>query len=469
MKIKTIIVGALMAAILVSVAGICSGYVGPTKRYDGTTITVALHSGHFEIPWRARAARIKELFGITLEVVGIPVEDLYDKEMLELATRTGAYDLIQFNPAWYGDFVDYLTPIDDYIDEWNPGWEDIHPGFGEWQNTYGGTRYTITLDGDIIMMYYRKDLFENAQEKAAFRAKYGHELRPPQTWEELTEVAEFFTRDTDGDGTIDFWGYADQAKRGRSFYWYLLRYITNSSPNPNLFDPETMNPLINSAEAIEAMENYKECVGLAPPGVLGWEWDELFNAFMKGKLAVSIHWPDEGKRVVELEQVVPGAKVGFALPPGTVKDGELYQRSMAFGGFVCGIPKDSKNPEAAYMVMWYMLGPEVSLSLVLDPGTGQDLFRRSHFESGVTKAFIPGEYLKTYDEAIGAMFPELRIPGGFEYYDTLDFYVQEALTGKLTSKAALDAAAKKWNDITKRMGREGQLEKYRAAMGLPPL
>jgi multiple sugar transport system substrate-binding protein len=319
------------------------------------------------------------------------------------------------------------------------------------------------------MMYYREELFEDPKEKADFKAKHGYELVPPETWDQLVDIAEFFTRDTDGDGKVDFWGYADQAKRGRSFYWYLLRYITYSSPDPFLFDAKTMEPLINTAEAVVALENYKKCIDLAPPGVLGWEWDELFNAFMKGKLAVSIHWPDEGKRSGELAKASPGAKMGFALPPGVIKDGKLYQRSMAFGGFVMGIPIDSKNPEAAYMVMWYMLGPEVSLALVLDPGTGQDLFRRSHFESGVTRAQIPEAYLTTYDAAITAMFPELRIPGGFEYLDLLDFHVQEALTGKVTPKAALDAAAEKWEEITNRLGRETQLEKYRAAMGLPPL
>ncbi|GAI09933.1 unnamed protein product [marine sediment metagenome] len=113
-----------------------------------------------------------------------------------------------------------------------------------------------------------------------------------------------------------------------------------------------------------------------------------------------------------------------------------------------------------------MLGPETSLELVLDPGTGQDLFRTSHFESGVTKVICPEDYLKTYNEAITALFPELRIPGGFEYYDALDLGVQEAITGKKTPKQALDEVAKKWDEITNRLGREEQLVKYRAAMGL---
>jgi multiple sugar transport system substrate-binding protein len=465
MRGKWIIACSLFAVCLLLLTGISYG-AEPMKRYEGATVTVVLHSGHFEIPWRARADRIKEMFGINLEVVGITVGDLFDKEMLELSIGTGAYDLLMFNPAWMGEFVDYLMPLDEYMDKWDPAWEDIHPAFQKWQNMYGGKRYSMTMDGDILMLYYRRDLFDDAKEKAAFKEKYGYDLRPPETWDQVIDIAEFFRRDTDGDGNVDFWGYADQGKRGRSFYWYLLRYLPYSSPDPHFFDTSTMKPLINSPEAVKALENYVKAVKLGPLGVLGWEWDELYNAFMQGKLAMSIHWPDEGKRHIELENAVPGALMGYALPPGARKDGKLHQHSSTGGGWILGMAKGSKNPEAAYMVMWYMLGPEVSLSLVLDPGTGQDLFRTSHFTSGVTKVIAPEDYLKVYNDCIGVLYPELRIPGTFEYYDTLDLYVQKALTGEVDAKAALDEVAKRWEKVTDRLGREKQLEKYRAAMGL---
>ena len=84
----------------------------------------------------------------------------------------------------------------------------------------------------------------------------------------------------------------------------------------------------------------------------------------------------------------------------------------------------------------------------------------------MTALVAPKDYLKTYNEVIGLNFPELRIPGGFEYYDTLDIAVQRALAGQVTPKEALDEAAKKWQEITERFGRDKQKAKYRAAMGL---
>jgi len=352
------------------------------------------------------------------------------------------------------------------MDKWDPGWEDVHEGYRKWACTFGGKRYAIPVTGDIVVTNYRKDIFEDPKEKSAFKAKYGYELAPPKTWDQVLDMAEFFRRDTDGDGKIDFWGYADQSRRGRSFYWYLIRYAAYSSPDPHLFDPKTMKPLINSPEAIKALENYVECTKLAPPGVLSWEWDELYNAFMKGELAFNVHWFDEGRRSWELERTIPGAKMGWALPPGVIKDGKLYQRSSTFGGWILGLCKDSKNPEAAYMVLWYMLGPEHSLEFVLDPGTGAGLFRTSHFESGLSKYVCTEDYLKTLNDAIAILYPELRIPGGFEYYDSLDVAVQAAIARTKTSKEALDEVAKQWDEITDRLGRERQAARYREAMGM---
>ena len=122
---------------------------------------------------------------------------------------SGAFDLVQFNPGWMGDYVDFLEPLDPYMDRWDPAWEDIHEGFRVWENTYQGTRYSLTMDGDILFTYYNSDVYGNADEQAAFKEKYGYDLAPPATWDQVVDIQEFFRRDTDGDGEIDSWGYSD--------------------------------------------------------------------------------------------------------------------------------------------------------------------------------------------------------------------------------------------------------------------
>ena len=148
-----------------------------------------------------------------------------------------------------GDYVDFLEPLDPYMERWDPAWEDIHEGFRVWENTYQGTRYSLTMDGDILFTYYNADVYGNPDEQAAFKEKYGYDLAPPATWDQVVDIQEFFRRDTDGDGEIDSWGYSDPIiKRGRGFYSFLLRYINYAGPNPQYMDPETMVPLINNEQ-----------------------------------------------------------------------------------------------------------------------------------------------------------------------------------------------------------------------------
>ncbi|RLE31237.1 hypothetical protein DRJ27_02125 [Candidatus Acetothermia bacterium] len=462
----------LLGLLLVGMGGLAAD-----KPFEGVTITVAVHSGHHATPWYMEAKNIKDLLGITLNVVEISPEEMYSRELLELSARTGAFDIVQYNSAWIGDFEPYLVPLDDFIiktgDDFAFG--DYLPGFRDFHNMWGGKIYSVTLDGDTFLLYYRKDLFENPEERAAFKAKYGYELPdPPKTWDQVVDLAEFFTRKK-GEKlagsvlTKDFYGYADQAKRGRVYYWYLFRYIPFSAPNPHYFDPETMEPLINSPAAVAALENMKKLLEYSPPGVLGWEWDELFNAAMKdGRVAMWIHWPDEGRRFSELAPLPvenpPTPKLGIAPTPGVVKDGTYYQYTLVDSAWVASICADSKNKDAAWAVLNYMFGAgAVSLKWVMSPESGWDPNRYSHVNSPLWRAKVPGidKFLDTEVQAMQNGFPCLKIPGAFEYMDKLDLYISKYLAGEIkTAKEALDKVAEEWKKITKRFGVESQKEFY---------
>jgi multiple sugar transport system substrate-binding protein len=47
------------------------------------------------------------------------------------------------------------------------------------------------------MYFYRKDLFADAKNQADFKAKYGYDLAPPATWDQLADIDEFFYRPPD--------------------------------------------------------------------------------------------------------------------------------------------------------------------------------------------------------------------------------------------------------------------------------
>jgi multiple sugar transport system substrate-binding protein len=440
---------------------------------SGQTITAVVHSAHHATPWYNESETIKEKYGVDLNVIEVTPDEIYSRVMLELTQQTGAYDIIQYNSAWIGDFEPYILPLDDYVAKDNDaiGFADLLPAFNNAQNLWGGKKVSVTLDGDTFLFYYRKDLFQHEGEKEAFQAKYGYELPdPPTTWQQVVDLAQFFTRKKGeklaGQTLIkDFYGYSDQAKRGRVYYWYLFRFVPFNAPSPHYFDPDTMEPNINSEGAVAALENMKELLQYSPPGVLGWEWDELYNAAMKdGTVGMWLHWTDEGRGFNQLPPLPvenpPAPELGIATNPGVEVGGEVYQYTIVDSAWVASICKDSKNPDAAYNVLKHMFGPgPVNLGYIMDPVIGWDPSRYSHFNSEEWRQKVPGieHYLELELKALEQGYPMIKIPGAFEYNDVLDLNVSKFLAGDFaTAKEALDAVAKRWDELTQKFGVEKQ-------------
>lgn len=443
------------------------------KPFDGVTVTVVAHGGHHAIPWHDEAENIEAEYGIKLNVIEVTADEIYSREILELTQQTGAFDIVQYNSAWIGDYEPYLLPLDDYVAKDNDaiGFSDILPAFNKAQNLWGGKKYSVTLDGDTFLFYYRKDLFQHEGERAAFKAKYGYDLPdPPQTWKQVEDIAQFFTRKR-GEKlagqtlTKDFYGYADQAKRGRVYYWYTFRYVPFSAPNPHYFDPATMKPLINSPAAVEALEAMKRILKSSPPGVLSWEWDELFSAAMKdGTVCMWIHWTDEGRGFNEMAPLPvgnpPEPVMGIAPSPGVEKGGKVHQFTIVDPAWVASVVKDSKNPDAAYAVLKHMFAPGPrNLKYIMDSFIGWDPSRYSHFNSTEWRKEIPGieNYLELELKALENGFPMIKIPGAYEYNDVLDLNVSKYLAGEIpTAKATLDAVAAHWDELNKKFGLDKQ-------------
>ena len=91
---------------------------------------------------------------------------------------------------------------------------------------FDGKTYAIPLDGDSILLYYRKDAFENEEYKARFKEQYGYELEVPKTWTEYMDAAEFFNGwDWDGDGEVDYGTIEAMAPKDVNPYIFLTHAV----------------------------------------------------------------------------------------------------------------------------------------------------------------------------------------------------------------------------------------------------
>src|SRR5690606_7855406 len=125
------------------------------------------------------------------------------------------------------------------------------------------------------ILYYRTDLFSDAQNQADFESKYGYALVPPTTWEQYRDVAEFFTRDTDGDGNIDLYG--TDVKGAVETEW--LATVSQAGEEHMVLDAETGDVTIDSPEHLEALDFYTSLLPYAPAGSAQLDWAGAQNLF----------------------------------------------------------------------------------------------------------------------------------------------------------------------------------------------
>jgi multiple sugar transport system substrate-binding protein len=323
---------------------------------EKVTITWATIAG-FYTDWAAEVAKdFENETGHTVQIIDIDFPQLYEKQVLEMVGGTGAYDIITYDVGWKAEFAHngYLAPLDDYIAASDPKdieFDDIAPALIElttrWQGkVFGLPYYTFTMG-----MMYRCDLFENPDEMAAFQEKYGYPLDIPQTYEQMADIAEFFTRkrgETLAGQVLsqDFYGIGLMAGRFPQIQ-DEINSIAWTWGGGAFKDDGSVN-LESLTQAAEFYVN--ELLPYAPTGALTSAYDEVMGQMRQGIIAqTAAFYLDQWPNGVKTEAEVPGAEVCTAASPGA---------HTWVGAFGLGLSVDSKHPQQAWEFLRFITGPE---------------------------------------------------------------------------------------------------------------
>lgn len=150
-----------------------------------------------------------------------------------------------------------------------------------------------TLDGKLVMLpraqfdvsalYYQKSLYQDEAKKKAYKEKYGEELAPPDTFDEMARQAEFFANPPDFYGT-QFAG-KEEAINGR-FYEMLV------ADGGEYLDKDG-KPAFNSEAGVQALDWFVNLykAKAVPAGTTNYLWDDLGQGFASGTVALNLDWP----------------------------------------------------------------------------------------------------------------------------------------------------------------------------------
>jgi len=438
--------------------------------------------------------------GAKLNLVQLTHQDLFPTFMSDLTTRAGKYDAAYAGAWWLGELVagDHILPYDKYLkDSRFPKWkiEDVLPAPRSLLS-YAGKKYMVANDHDGQIMYYRRDLLEDSQHRAAFRQKYGYALDVPKTWAQFRQVAEYFNgRDLNGDGVPDH-GLSMHLKVGAQGMFHFMSFsapfvIGPGNPKLYWFDPQDMRPLIASPGHVRALEALVDLAQFGPKEMHNWDLGQSWDYLLAGRAALTFTWGDLGALAQDKGSKVRG-KIGSAPVPGTAEYYSIVQRKWVAaappnvvgnttGGSWAGvISKHSKAPEATYYLLALLASKEKSQVFAVRGWDGIDPGRSFHFlppdGTGQIKTYLDAgwnemdvrDYLHAYYQNFSnkLQFPYLRIPGAFSYWLALDVHLGSAMAGQLSAEMALKAAAVDFEEITLRLGREQQRSTYRKSLGL---
>jgi multiple sugar transport system substrate-binding protein len=380
--------------------------------------------------------------GVVVKVETTPWQDFQTKAFTEFNARGSAFDMIVGDSQWLGAASEagHYVDLTDFFQKHNLG-TVMAPATVKYYAEYSGKYWAIPAEGDAVGWAYRKDWFENPTEMANFKAKYGYDLAPPKTWKELLDIAEFFHR-------------PDQNRYGAAIYTDnsydgLVMGVENAlfSYGANLGDYEThqVEGILNSSEAVAALEAYRKLYGFTPPG-----WSKSFfvennQAITESLAAMSMNYFAFFPALVNPATNPNAANTGFFANPA----GPGGAQFAALGGQGISIVSYSKHVEESYKFLEWFISDKVQKRW---SELGGYTAHAKTLESAEFRNATP------YNEAFyQTMFKVKDFWAVPEYAELLTAANRRlypyVVGGEGTAKSVLDTLANDWTETFKKYGR----------------
>jgi multiple sugar transport system substrate-binding protein len=125
---------------------------------------------------------------IRVTVESISWETLYPLELADFAGQVGGFDIFTWDVMTAGavaqgclDLAEFRKQHPELVDpNWNP--EDFIPMVRYISGYWAGKEIGAPFYNNTMLLYYRKDLFEDPAIQAQFKSMFGKELTVPTSW-----------------------------------------------------------------------------------------------------------------------------------------------------------------------------------------------------------------------------------------------------------------------------------------------
>lgn len=216
----------------------------------------------------------------------------------------------------------------------------------------------ITIDGERWGVPRIMTVWAIMVNREMFEAAGLDPDKPPEDWDELLQMAETLTRDTDNDGEIDQFGWGSHGGRLSSHQFLIWMYQQTgqnlTTKEGGFFLPQYRQEVINAIAHMNALAEFSPG---GPEPSAAYQYADLLRLMAEEEIAMMTTTPYNARTVIGQNPALDG-KIGFINLP--LKPTGM---SMAGGGHIA-ISSKSKHPEAAWRFIEFLQIPENAI-----PGT----------------------------------------------------------------------------------------------------
>ncbi|MBK5223214.1 MAG: carbohydrate ABC transporter substrate-binding protein [Acidimicrobiia bacterium] len=387
-----------------------------------------------------------------------------------------------------------VLPLSDYIE--GEGAEVTSPTLD--LDDFIGLSFVTAPDDKVYQLpdqqfanlyWFRYDWFTDPEIMAQFEDIHGYELGVPVNWSAYEDIAEFFTNEVNGDGTIDgvdVYGHMDYGKRDPSLGWRFtdawLSMAGNGDPGiPNGLPVdewgirvESCRPVgssvtrggdTNAPASVYALQKYVDWLGAyAPPEAGGMTFSEAGPVPAQGGIAQQVFWytaftadmtDPEGAAAVLNEDGTPKWRMAPSPHGAYWNEGQkLGYQDAGSWTFLNSTPDDRRD--AAWLYAQFVTSKTVSLTKSIN---GLTFIRDSDINS---------DFFTENAANYGGLIEFYRSPARVQWTPTgtnVPDYpklsqlwwenIAPAATGEVTAQEAMDNLAAAQDEVMGRLERAG--------------
>jgi multiple sugar transport system substrate-binding protein len=228
--------------------------------------------------------------GIKVNVIQEPWGSFGDRFNVEMAAGGDAWDMVVGDSQWIGQGATngYYVELTDFMKA-NGIDTSVTPATLKYYGEYpagSGKYYGYPTEGDADGWAYRKDLFEDPANMAAFKTQYGYDLAIPTTWAQLMEIGKFFTQPDK-----NLYGVAIYTQKDYDAITMGFENMMFSWGGAWQAADNTVEGVVNSPAMVEALQYYKDLYDCCQvPGLNNAFYTETNDAMIGGQAAMIMNY-----------------------------------------------------------------------------------------------------------------------------------------------------------------------------------